>query len=375
MAGGNMRDNMMGNIVKRAEEAAKSIPIVGSFIRASERRTLDTFNRATANQALAPIGVRVPETSTGHMIIGDGQLALSDAYDAVLQRIHFDMNRDPQFGPDVQSLFNLTRGLPEAQRGQFDFILRQRLAGRLSPTGTMSGDTLKGVESELGNFASNYRHSSDAAQRQLGEAVSELQAIVRDSLARQHPNEAQRLQDINTAYAMFARIEGAAARRASSTGVFTPGDLLGAIKAQDRTVRKRGFARGDALLQNWAETGNDVIGNKLPDSGSPERLLWDVGKGALVGGGAHVAGAGLPVLGAMGVGSTIYSEPAQRALNWAVRNRSPWRDTAKAAINRNAAYAAPPVAAGTLAELGVGQNDEQSLSETARSLLSSMGLQ
>ncbi len=178
------------------------------------------------------------------------------------------------------------------------------------PTGTMDGETLKRVESELGHFAGEYRSSSDAAQRQLATAFDETRSILRQAVARQNPEGASRLKDINAAYAMLARIEPASYRRLGSQGVFTPMDLLASVRSGDRTVRHRDFAHGDALMQQFAETGQRVLAKDLPDSGTTERALWDAvirgltGLGILGGAGGtaavHAAGVGLPATAALG---------------------------------------------------------------------------
>jgi hypothetical protein len=106
----------------------------------------------------------------------------------------------------------------------------------------IDGKTLKQVESELGNFAATYRQSSDAAQRQLGIAVSELQHVLKDTLARQNPQRADELRNIDAAYSMFARIRDASSR--GKEGEFTPAQLRQASRrhgAGKRSRRNRRF--------------------------------------------------------------------------------------------------------------------------------------
>ena len=112
---------------------------------------------------------------------------------------------------------------------------------------------------------------------------------------------------------MFVRVERAANQSAVSDGRFTPGALLQAAKAEEPTIRKRGFARGDALLQDWAQKAYDVMGNKLPDSGTTGRAAWDL----LGAGGAFlnpkiaagIAGTSLPYVGPMPGVVRNYAQP------------------------------------------------------------------
>lgn len=269
---------LAGRIPKRAEEAAKSVPITGSMIRAAEGRAIDTFNLATANKALDPIGVVIPKGTAGRDIIANGQRELSQAYDSLLSQMQFRADRG--FATDVQNLVRMVQTLPVERQQQFA-RLYQTLMERLAPTGTMLGENLKIAQSELTQFAKVYKRSPLAGEQQLGQAVDALNDAIHEGLRRQNPAQASRLDDIDRSYAMFVRVERAANQSAVSGGRFTPGSLLTAIKTEEPSIRKRGFARGDALLQDWAQKAYDVIGNKMPDSGTPERMMWDVAGGGV----------------------------------------------------------------------------------------------
>jgi hypothetical protein len=153
-----------------------------------------------------------------------------------------------------------------------DSIVNNRVGNRFGQAQTMDGKTFKQVESELTNLAGNLKASSDAAQRQIGHHIDDVRGALRDTVARQYPEQAKELKRINQSYSLFADVEQAASRRAGSEARFTPGDLLQSIKRSDRSPRDRAFAAGDRPLQKWAEDAQKIIGNKLPDSGTTERL-------------------------------------------------------------------------------------------------------
>jgi len=93
----------------------------------------------------------------------------------------------------------------------------------------------------------------------------------------------------------------------SDEGVFSPAQLQSAVRASDRSKDKGQFATGNALMQDLSETGKTVLGNKLPDSGTPYRSLLAM----LASGGAGVAG--YPALAAgLLAGPALYSAPGQR---------------------------------------------------------------
>jgi len=168
--------------------------------------------------------------------------------------------------------------------------------------------------------------------------VEAIDDAIRDAITRQNPNYGQRLQDIDTAYAMFVRVENAAARRVGSDGRFTPADLLQAIKSEEKSVRKRAFARGDSLMQGWGETANRVIPSRLPDSGTPERrsMLGAAAMGAL--------GVLNPkILGGIAAATTPYTKPGLAAAR-AYAQPSIARRGVADAIRSGAPFAAPAAA-------------------------------
>ncbi len=88
------------------------------------------------------------------------------------------------------------------------------------------------------------------------------------SFRNQNPKYAKDLKSADTAYATFKKVENAAAAAKGSEGVFTPAQLETAVKQGNKSQ----YARGKALLQDLSGTGYDVLGNKVPDSGTAGRL-------------------------------------------------------------------------------------------------------
>lgn len=313
---------MIGGPVKRAEDSLASLPVVGSFVGGAQRKSVETFNRSVINDALEPIGESLPKNiDMGHDAIAAAHDRVSDAYNRLLPNLTF--RTDQTFKSDLQSLRSLAGNMPPDQAKQFEDIIHNNLLSRLAPTGTMLGPSLKIVESDLGKFASQYRSSSVASEQQLGDAVRETQQLLRDTLERQNPTDAQRLRDINSAFARLVRVEGAASNRSTSGGVFTPADLLTSIKKSDTSSRKSATATGRALGQDFATSAQNILPNKTPNSGTPERLMWQ----ALLGGeyfqNPHIA------LG-LGAATLPYTDPAIAALN---RLAQPAGPTRKAASN------------------------------------------
>jgi hypothetical protein len=118
----------------------------------------------------------------------------------------------------------------------------------------------------------------------------------------------------DTAYANLVRVEGASKNALQSGGLFTPGQLGSAVRQADQSVRDRATARGTALMQDLAGAGQSVLGNKVPNSATADRLM--LGAGGL---GAYALNPAIPA-GLLG-GAGLYTSPIQSLLRGAVTAR------------------------------------------------------
>jgi hypothetical protein len=294
----------LGGVAKRIEDAATSIPLVGDVIKRGQTRAIEDFNRGTINKALEPIGEKLSgKTLLGRDAIDEAITKVSGAYDDLLPKMI--AKADPKFVTDMTQLRSMTGGMVAERQAQFNKIAMDKLFSKFNPqTQTISGPELKVAESELGRLAKNYSNSADADQRMLGDAIKQLQANLRSLVGRSNPQFADQLGKINSSYAQVIRLQRAAGYLGAEDGVFSPSQLLSAVKASDPSLNKRAFARGDALMQDVAEAGKSVLGPRVPDSGTPLRAM--VGGGLLAGsmGGAGAA-AGINPLMAGGVGAGL----------------------------------------------------------------------
>ena len=297
---------------KRIEEAAKSVPILGSFIRSSEARTLDSFNVATVNKALEPLGIKVDGAKNGREAIQQGQKAIGKAYDDVLKQIpavHYDTELDAE----LDKIKTAASELPPGHQDRLTAIIDHRISQRVGPLMAFDGRTFKDIESQLTNLAAESKASADGAERSLGYAIDDVRGALRDALGRQYATLKPQLEDINHAFSRFADVERAASSRATGESRFTAGDLLASIKRSDKSPRDKQFAAGNRPLQDWGETAHKIIGNKLPDSGTTERAMIDMGALGM-GSGAAIYGHPGALMG-LGAALTPYTKTGQSAIN------------------------------------------------------------
>jgi hypothetical protein len=116
------------------------------------------------------------------------------------------------------------------------------------------------------------------------------------------------LSNVDNAFANSLRVNRAAGALGGEPGVFSPAQLQAATKSMDPSMRKNAFAAGDALMQGYAEAGKSVLGNRVPDSGTPFRSLATLLAGSALGHGISpevAMGIGGASLGAAGLYSPM----------------------------------------------------------------------
>lgn len=320
----------MGGIAKAAEDRATSLPLIGDAINLNRQKAIEQFNIATINKALAPIGEKLGKgVQAGHDAIAMAGEKVSNAYNALLPKLK--VQADAQFAQDMAQLKQMAQSLPNAELDQFNRILANKVENSFTPAGLMSGETFKKVESELGRIAKDYMRAPDIDKRTMGEALKQVQANMRSMLERTNPMYAPQLQKINQAFAALQRPERAAAYVGGEAGVFTPAQLLSAVKSADPSLRHKAFSRGNALMQDWAESAKSVLPSKVPDSGTAGRLMF--GGGALGGLGMVSPQAAL----AGGMTAAAYLPGGRAAASGLLRASEGVADV----ISNRAAYAAP----------------------------------
>lgn len=278
--------NLAGTVLRRGESGFGSVPIAGSMARLGMRRSIEDFNRAAWNRALRPIGEELPgNIPVGRDAMNYVECRIGDLYRQITPNLRGVADRD--FMRDWSDIWNDAKSeLPDQQLDRLDSLFRQQFVEKSSgkPIGrSLSGQELSGIDQRLGQEARGYRSDPSYDNRKLGDFIGNLHEAFRELLERQNPQFAAPLRSAREAYANFVRVARAASSIGAKDGVFTPAQLGNAVRSESHTVRKMGYGRGTALLQDLSDAGQQVLPSVVPDSGTPERL----GLMGLLGGAAH----------------------------------------------------------------------------------------
>lgn len=300
----------MGGAANSIEEKLQSLPIMGDAIAAARGKAREQFNNAAINRATNEVGINVK--GAGQDAVKEAGDKISKVYEAGKAMLG-NFAIDGQAQAELQQLRKMAQQLPGRERMQFETAF-STLKNQLSPQGHLLAEGFKTLDSKLTNDAAKFSGSSDAYQKSLGDALQEMQRIIADNAKRANPKAAEVLNAADAAWANLVRVEGASVGAKGTGGVFTPGQLLTAVRGADKSVRDRATARGTALLQDLATSGQNVLGNKVPNSGTVDRLM--LGGGAL---GSYFVNPAIPA--GLLTGAALYSSPMQGLLNLAATKR------------------------------------------------------
>lgn len=276
-----------GGVHKMLDSGAKSNPYTREGMIAAEDHSIRSMNKALYDKALKPIGEKYEGSlaNVGRQGYAQVEKKASAAYNRL--KPNMKMQWDDKLAGGIAEAQGEVMDLSPATQQQFQTILESRVLGPLK-RGPMDGETYMRTQERLGKLAADYRGSRDPEQRMLGNALADVNGHLADALERgSAPAVRGELKRANQAWAMVSRLRDAASRRTGSAGVFSTGDLLAAVKRGDKSVGKGAFARGDALLGDFADAAHAVLPDKIPDSGTALRTMMN-GRGLI---GAGIGGA------------------------------------------------------------------------------------
>lgn len=263
------KGGVLGKSIKGVEDRLSGLPFVGDAINSSRRKGVESFNRAVVNRALKPIGETLPDdVPIGHDAIRYAGDRLSKAYRDLLPSLNAKLDRT--FATRVNVLRQAS-DLADPQAKRLEAIIQDDLGRAFDPkTGRANGRALKRLDEKLGDYAAGWGKADDPDVRALGTAVGDLRDQVKALIRRNNPKAAGRLRQIDNGWANIVRAETAA--KNSADGVFSPNQFNAAVRQSDRSIRKRGVARGTALMQDLAKAGSEVLPSQVPDSGTAGRI-------------------------------------------------------------------------------------------------------
>jgi len=265
----------LGGAAKKIEDTLTSVPFGGNSVLAAQNRARKGFNTLVLNRALAPLGKKIDKNLAGNEAYYVAKKTIDDAYKEILPKLRVDGEGIDKFNKQLGELVDTMR--PEIVKNLkkvLKVIGRDRVktnTGDKVLIGSIDGQNLKAIESALGEKATRLMGGGDD-QRSLAYGLFETQKILRNVISAQNPKDAAKLQATNMAFKNLVPVTSAVNKGKANDGLFTPAMLLSGIQQSDKSVRKQTMASGKAPLQDVALSGQRVLGNVLPNSGTADRI-------------------------------------------------------------------------------------------------------
>ena len=331
---------ILGGVAKSAEDKLTSVPMVGDVIGAGRRRAIGDLNAVAYNRALEPIG-KSATAARGAEGLAHVSDQLSAAYEALMPKLRL-LPDDTLLNDIVAVVEKAKKVLTDDGAKHLDKLVDSLVMEHLSKSVKgVGGDQLKALLSDLGKTSETMSGSAMAAERAVGNTLSDIGAAIQKGLERGNPQHAETLRAIDKGYANYVRLRAAGKMAgADQPPGFSPAQLRSAVAATDKSVGKGDTARGRSLMQNLTRDATEVMGYGVPDSGTAGRSLMALA----VGGGIALD----PTLGIAAAATTLPYLPVGQGLaaSLLARRSPPMRAAGRAAT------ASAPVAGQATSRMG-----------------------
>lgn len=336
----------LGEPIKALEEFAQNLPLVGTAIENQRQKVLFDFNKGIINKALSKIKTKLPADAVGRDAVQFAVDQVDTAYDDVLSRMSFSLT--PKETSNILGALNKATLPSPGQRQVVEGILNKVMLDKFPPSGVITGQQIKSIESDLRKESIKYLSSNSASDRDIGDALQMVLKELKKDIYDQNQKLTPILRRIDSAYGDLAVMKMAAANTGAKSGVFTPKQYQQAVRQADQTRKKTRFAMGLARGQKEAEAAVEMIGE------TPGAVLEGRLAGLAKGGGIL----GLfydPVTGAAVTGSTrlLYSDMGQEIADLLLRSRTPLLREAGKKVTKEAARVGAPAGASLLQQYNI----------------------
>jgi hypothetical protein len=260
----------MGGPARDLEARASRLPIVGPKIADARRRSLETFNRAVANRALAHLDETLPDT------VAPGHAAAEYLHQNILDMVKnmtvwpdsiYDTDRETPPGAPP----NLPPDLQREYRRESDEIMAAPAFlddEEDRPFDGYSGTDIIDILSNLGKLSAKYRNAG-GEKAMLADEIDKFSDKVRGLSYRVKPDYTDNLIKADQANELRHLIVSAAHIGNSADGVYTPADLMAAITWRYYHDQEPLVSPDVQNLYQFADRANQAMGPQTSGSGSP----------------------------------------------------------------------------------------------------------
>lgn len=287
----------VGGGMRKFEESLKSLPFIGDPVIEAEVRAVKGFNKSVFQKVLEPLKKYGLDTKkelkgvlNGNQLYAKTSDIIENGYDKLVPKLKFPNIKDLQpIYDDI--ILKQAEFMPKKLNNTYLRDMDEIVYANFGGDGVLSGQGFKKIQSGLRRKIRNLSKSTSEIERGYSRAYADVLEGLSDTLKKNNPELAPRLNDLDFSFKMLNLVGNAIEKGTKKEGTFTSSNLLDAVKAGDPSLRRQDLRKGEALFQDIGNLGT-ALNVTLPDSGTATRL----GLNSLVttggfGGGAIYAGA------------------------------------------------------------------------------------
>ena len=301
------------------ENAFESIPIIGSVPKGARARQFEQFNKIAFNDALAPIGQKLgSKTQMGGDALKDALNKISKNYDDVLEEVTLDANATQMLTNNVDEILINSIGakiddplFDKAENEINKFLLKY------NETGQLTGKNLKKAYSDLGQRIIKYNKSTNPDDPLIASTLKKVQQEIKNVIKQVDPEVGAKLTATDEAFSMYKILE-TTVKNQNQNEFFTPNQLVSAVRSLDISKGKKLSSMGEKPFSDIAGAGKRILGSKVPDSRTTERMLT----AGLLTGGTGIGTGSLPLMLLSAIPSLAYTQGGMKGVN-AIANKIP----------------------------------------------------
>lgn len=267
--GQSLRDqgSIGSSLITALEDLTTSYPGAGAVIQGKRLESLIQTNKVLINEAVQPLNIKIPKNLKPREAFEFVQDKLDDEYAKILPKLSIS-----DLGNFENKILNTIESsiLDPKEQERVLKIVNKTILTQIKD-GKISGNSLKNAQTDLRKLSSSYKKRG-GFEGDVGEVLSDIKRMLENEIDLQNTNSDQ-LKKINQVYRNMIPINRAMESAIVNEGIFTPAQLLRAIKKQDETLRKRQTIAGKKPLQKTAEQAQQVLGSQFPETGTASRLL------------------------------------------------------------------------------------------------------
>jgi hypothetical protein len=299
---GQTIDGFVGSSLKTIEEALTSIPGLGT--QSMFNNVKRTYNIAVANEILKPLNKTIPKNTNikdvAKLLSLKSKKAMDDTADKLI------INKPDELLDEIVAGIQNSKAdkrIIEREIDNFNTFFMRQLS--FNADDTMTGSSVQKLDEQIKKIVEKLSKNDQPENLLIADVFTKAGNKLDDILIKDSGEKA--FNSYKTSKKVFrdVNIFNDAFEKSQTSFGFSPAQLKSSSKKFDPTSNKMGTVLGKGNLQNIANTGQDVLGMKLPDSGTVTRGI--VGTSLL--GGGYLAGVD-PVAAGIGVGGLLaYKNP------------------------------------------------------------------